>query len=32
VGGIAKAGGMKLKRFIRWQLGESTPAAADSPA
>jgi len=31
VGNVAKSGGMKLKRFIRWQLGETT-AAADSPA
>ncbi len=31
VGNIAKSGGMKLKRFIRWQLGE-TNAPADSPA
>jgi elongation factor Ts len=31
VGNVAKSGGMKLKRFIRWQLGE-TNAPADSPA
>lgn len=31
VGSLAKSGGMKLKRFIRWQLGE-TNAPADSPA
>jgi elongation factor Ts len=28
VGKIAEAGGMKLKRFIRWQLGETTAEAA----
>jgi elongation factor Ts len=27
VGNVAKAGGMKLKRFIRWQLGETTANA-----
>jgi elongation factor Ts len=27
VGNVAKAGGMKLKRFIRWQLGETTAGA-----
>jgi elongation factor Ts len=32
VGGIAKAGGMKLKRFVRWQLGETTAAATGSEA
>jgi hypothetical protein len=31
VGNVAKSGGMKLKRFIRWQLGE-TSAKAESPA
>ena len=28
VGKLAQAGGMKLKRFIRWQLGEQ-PATAE---
>jgi elongation factor Ts len=28
VGKIAEAGGMKLKRFIRWQLGEANSPAA----
>jgi elongation factor Ts len=28
VGALAKAGGMKVKRFVRWQLGEQ-PAAAN---
>jgi elongation factor Ts len=32
VGNIAKAGGMKLKRFIRWQLGETTAAPEGSEA
>jgi elongation factor Ts len=32
VGSIAKAGGMKLKRFIRWQLGETSSAATGSEA
>lgn len=31
VGNIAKSGGMKLKRFVRWQLGE-TNAPAESQA
>jgi elongation factor Ts len=31
VGSVAKSGGMKLKRFIRWQLGETT-AHADGGA
>jgi elongation factor Ts len=31
VGNIAKSGGMKLKRFVRWQLGE-TAASADGGA
>jgi elongation factor Ts len=29
VGKIAAAGGMKLKKFIRWQLGESNAPAAE---
>src|SRR3990172_7160158 len=29
VGKIAAAGGMKLKKFIRWQLGEANPPAAE---
>jgi elongation factor Ts len=29
VGSLAKAGGMKLKRFLRWQLGETTAAAPE---
>ncbi|HEY4233881.1 MAG TPA: translation elongation factor Ts, partial [Lacipirellulaceae bacterium] len=29
VGKLAEAGGMKLKRFIRWQLGETSKAAAE---
>lgn len=29
VGTIASAGGMKLKKFLRWQLGESNPPAAE---
>lgn len=32
VGDIAKAGGMKIKRFVRWQLGETTRAAEGSEA
>jgi elongation factor Ts len=32
VGNIAKAGGMKLKRFIRWQLGETAAAPEGSEA
>lgn len=28
VGKVAKAGGMKVKRFIRWQLGETTSGDA----
>jgi elongation factor Ts len=32
VGNIAKSGGMKLKRFIRWQLGETNAPAAGSEA
>ena len=28
VGKIADAGGMKLKKFVRWQLGEANPPAA----
>jgi elongation factor Ts len=32
VGNIAKAGGMKLKRFIRWQLGETASQPAGSEA
>lgn len=28
VGKVASAGGMKLRRFIRWQLGEGSDAAA----
>jgi elongation factor Ts len=32
VGNIAKSGGMKLKRFIRWQLGETNVPAAGSEA
>ena len=27
VGKVAKAGGMKLKKFVRWQLGETSPDA-----
>ncbi len=27
VGNVAKAGGMKLKKFVRWQLGETSPDA-----
>ena len=29
VGKVASAGGMKLKRFVRWQLGETNAAAAE---
>ena len=29
VGKIAEAGGMKLKKFVRWQLGEANPPAAE---
>jgi len=29
VGKIAAAGGMKLKKFVRWQLGEANSPAAD---
>jgi len=32
VGTIAKAGGMKLKRFLRWQLGENNPSAESDEA
>lgn len=32
VGKIAAAGGMKLKRFVRWQLGETTAKAEGSEA
>ena len=32
VGNIAKSGGMKLKRFVRWQLGETNAPAAGSEA
>jgi elongation factor Ts len=27
VGALAKAGGMKVKRFVRWQLGEAATAS-----
>ena len=31
VGDVAKAGGMKIKRFIRWQLGQgSSPSSVDA--
>jgi len=29
VGKIAESGGMKLKKFVRWQLGEANPPAAE---
>jgi elongation factor Ts len=29
VGKLAEAGGMKLKRFVRWQLGETSKPAAE---
>jgi elongation factor Ts len=32
VGKVAQAGGMKLKRFLRWQLGETTPGNAEEAA
>lgn len=32
VGNVAKSGGMKLKRFIRWQLGETTAHAEGGAA
>jgi elongation factor Ts len=32
VGNVAKSGGMKLKRFVRWQLGETNAPAAGSEA
>lgn len=32
VGNVAKSGGMKLKRFIRWQLGETSAAPEGSEA
>jgi elongation factor Ts len=32
VGNVAKAGGMKIKRFIRWQLGETNAAEASDAA
>jgi translation elongation factor EF-Ts len=28
VGQLAKKGGMKIKRFLRWQLGESQATSA----
>jgi elongation factor Ts len=28
VGKVAESGGMKLKKFVRWQLGETNPPAA----
>ena len=32
VGKLANDGGMKIKRFIRWQLGEAAPAEAETAA
>jgi translation elongation factor EF-Ts len=29
VGKYAESGGMKLKKFTRWQLGETSSAAAE---